>query len=129
MSLFSKPDRTTIKTIGVVLIVSIGFVALSVNDDLPSRVVVPWAKGECFWLNGTITDKTMVDDGMTTDYQFYVVGTLDNTTEFNAIVHGTKLEYEIMPVGLHYEGHICDTMTLREAVINGTVEIFDWIVS
>ena len=128
MSLFTLPDRTTVKTVGIVIMVSISFAIVSVNDDLPSRVVVPWAKGDCFWLNGTIMDKEARDDGLTTDYRFYVQGTLDNTTEFNSIVHGTKLEYEIMPIGLHYEGHICDTVTLREAVINGTVEIIDWVI-
>lgn len=128
VSLFILPDRTTVKVIAVVVMFGFGFLAISVNDDLPSRIVVPWAKGECYWLNGTIVSKEMVDDGMTTDYRWYIVGTLDNETEFNSIVHGTKTEYALIPAGIQYEGQVCDTMTLREAVVNGTVEIVDWVV-
>ena len=127
MSLFRRPDKDTARIIGSVIIAAILFLAVSVRDELPSRVVIPWAKGDCFWLNGTIIHKEKVDEGLTTGYHFYVVGTLDNETEFNSIVHGTKFEYDLMPVGLHYEGHVCDTVTLREAVANGTVEIIDWV--
>ena len=128
MSLLRLPNKDDVRIVAAVFIATIVFLALSIKDDLPTRVVVPWAKGECFWLNGTIVDKEKVDDGMTTGYHFYVVGTLDNTTEFNSIVHGTSLEYNLMPVGLQYEGRVCDTLTLREAVANGTVDIIDWII-
>lgn len=92
----------------------------------PARVVVPWDEGQCMWLNGTVEDKEMAEDssgGM--NYFFLVNGTLDNETSFHAQVIGTQFDYLFVPIGLHYEGEICDTVPLREAVYTGIIRFID----
>ena len=78
------------------------------------------------WLNGTVEDKEMAEDssgGM--NYFFLVNGTLDNETSFHAQVIGTQFDYLFVPIGLHYEGEICDTVPLREAVYTGIIRFID----
>ena len=128
MSLFRKPPDGTVSTIGIVIMVTLASAILYVGDDLPDRIVVPWGQGECYWLNGTVVDREKMDNRLTTTYQWHVVGTLDNNTSFDSLIYGNSFEWVMIPVGAHYEGHVCDTMPLRDAVLNGTVEIIDWVV-
>ena len=115
--------------------------ALIFTPALPERVVPWWNEGTCWWFNGTIEDKWMEDnDGMpgTTDYLFLVNGTLkelnesspllytNNSTRIEVLVHGGPLDWADFNVGDRYEGYACDTMTLREAVANGTIEFLLW---
>ena len=88
-----------------------------------------WDEGHCWWFNGTIEDKWIEEgDGnaLTKDYKFLVNGTLDNTTDIVVVVHGSAWDYEFFNVGMHYEGLACDTVPLREAVIDGTVHFLLW---
>ena len=118
------------------------FFAVIFAPALPERVVPWWNEGQCWWFNGTIEDKWTADnDGMrgTTDYLFLVNGTLNEliesshgllytneTTAISVIVHGGPIDYAMFNVGDHYNGYACDTMTLREAVANGTIEFLLW---
>ena len=109
---------------------------------LPERIVPWWNEGQCWWFNGTIQDKWIEEgDGMraTKDYIFLVNGTLNelnettpvlydanSTTRIEVLVHGGLWDYTYFKVGDNYEGYACDTMTLREAVINGSIEFLIW---
>ena len=95
---------------------------------IPHRVadVFPWSEGECWWFNGTVEDKWMEKHTATTNYKFLVNGTLDNSTEISMVFTGGFWDYEYYQVGMRYEGFACDTVTLREAVVAGTLEIILW---
>ena len=124
-------------TAGVLFLLAVIFA-----PSLPERVVPWWNEGTCWWFNGTIEDKWTEDnDGMpgTEDYIFLVNGTLNelnettpvlyvanSTTNIEVLVHGGPWDYAYFNVGDHYEGYACDTMTLREAVANGTIEFLMW---
>ena len=111
---------------------------------LPERVVVWWDEGQCWWFNGTVEDKWIEEgDGtdFTKDYLFLVNGTLsdlnettpllydyNNTTYITVVVHGDAWDYQYFNVGAAYEGYACDTVPLREAVIDGTIEFILWTV-
>ena len=92
----------------------------------PARVVVPWDEGQCMWLNGTVENKSIeLDANGGTNYFFLVNGTLDNETSFHAEVIGSQLDYLLVPIGYHYEGEICDTVPLREAIYTGIIRFID----
>jgi len=89
-------------------------------------VVVPWDEGQCIWLNGTIEDKQVREDSTGgLNYFFLVNGTLDNETSFHAEVVGTQFDYLLVSIGYNYEGEICDSVPLRQAIYDGTVRFID----
>jgi len=129
-------------TFGAITVAVLFILAVIFMPALPERIVPWWNEGQCWWFNGTIEDKYVVDnDGMpgTEDYIFIVNGTLNelnettpllydanSTTAIEVMVHGGPWDYAYFEVGDNYEGYACDTMTLREAVINGSIEFLIW---
>lgn len=92
----------------------------------PTQIMVPWEEGECMWLNGTIEDKEIrYDSSGGMNYFFLVNGTLDNETSFHAEVLGDRTDYLLVPIGFNYEGEICDSVSLRQAIWSGTVHFID----
>jgi hypothetical protein len=132
----------TVKVI-TCLVVSLFVAAFMFSPALPERIVPWWGENQCWWFNGTIEDKYIAEsDGVskTKDYVFIVNGTLnplendtagmyyDSNTSVNitVAVHGGFWDYEYFQIGENYEGYMCDSMTLREAVVNGTIEFLLW---
>lgn len=106
-----------------------GLIFLSLTTAIittPARVVVPWDEGQCMWLNGTVENKSIeLDANGGMNYFFLVNGTLDNETSFHAEVIGSQFDYLLVPIGYHYEGEICDTVPLREAIYTGIIRFID----
>ena len=50
-----------------------------------------------------------------------VDGTLDNYTDIQMEVHGDAFLYGVLPIGSYYNGTICDTIPLRDAIIEGVI--------
>jgi hypothetical protein len=132
----------TAKVITGLVVVMIA-AALMFAPPLPERIIPWWNENQCWWFNGTIEDKYVLEaDGIRTtkDYVFIVNGTLnplendtvgmyydpDTSVNITVAVHGGYWDYEYFEIGEHYEGYMCDSMTLREAVINGTIEFLIW---
>ena len=96
--------------------------SVSLLPPLPARIVPFWEEDSCMWFDGEIVSKRIENQGLiTADYIFGVDGTLDNLTDIQMEVHSDVFLYEILPIGAYYNGTICDTVPLRQAVIDGVI--------
>lgn len=96
--------------------------SVSLMPPLPARVVPFWEEDSCMWFDGEIVSKRIENEGLVTaDYIFVVHGTLDNETDVELEVHGDVFFYELLPIGSYYNGTICDTIPLRDAIIGGII--------
>ena len=85
----------------------------------------PWVDDECFWVGGIVEKKeTRWDNG--NYYVFTINGTIDNATPYRAEILGNQFLYATLPVNSYYESEVCNTMTLREAFTNGTIQLIDY---
>lgn len=101
----------------IILILSV-----SLMPPLPARVVPFWEEDSCMWFDGEIVSKRIENEGLiTADYILGVDGTLDNFTDIQMEVHSDVFVYEILPIGAYYNGTVCDTVPLRQAVIDGVI--------
>lgn len=85
-----------------------------------------WEDGECFWLNGTIEDKRILQNENGFNYLFLVNGTVNNETPYLAEVAGDRVLYAVLPIGATHSDEVCDSVTLRDALTNGTVKLIHW---
>lgn len=96
--------------------------SVSMMPPLPARVVPFWEEDSCMWFDGEIVSKRIENEGLVTaDYIFVVNGTLDNETDIQMEVHGDIFFYELLPIGSYYNGTVCDTIPLRQAVVDGVI--------
>mgnify|MGYP001032201111 CR=1 FL=1 len=97
--------------------------SVSMMPPLPARIVPFWEEDSCMWFDGEIVSKRIENEGLVTaNYIFVVNGTLDNETDIQMEVHGDIFFYELLPIGSYYNGTICDTVPLRQAVIDGVIK-------
>lgn len=95
---------------------------VSLMPPLPARIVPFWEEDSCMWFDGEIVSKRIENEGLiTADYILGVDGTLDNFTDIQMEVYSDVFIYEILPIGAYYNGTICDTVPLRQAVIDGVI--------
>ena len=94
----------------------------SIMPPMSNRIVPFWEEDSCHWLDGHITEKYMQNEGLVTaEYIFVVNGTVDNYTDLQITIYGTALHYQFFQVGDYYNGTICDTLSLREAISEGVI--------
>lgn len=86
----------------------------------------PWVDGECYWVGGTVQDKRIYIEGDDFYYLFLINGTVDNETPYLAEIAGSRLMYLTIPNGTYYESEVCDSITLRDALANGTVKLLNY---
>tara|TARA_R110000851_G_scaffold108116_5_gene228993 strand:+ start:5691 stop:6062 length:372 start_codon:yes stop_codon:yes gene_type:complete len=104
------------------LFVVLIFTTASFLPPLPTRIVPFWEEDTCMWFDGEIISKRIENEGLiTADYIFVVDGTLDNYTDIQMEVHGDAFLYGVLPIGSYYNGTICDTIPLRDAIIEGVI--------
>ena len=102
----------------------------SFAPPLPAQIVPWWEEDSCKWFNGTIVEKEFekTSPGQA-EYKFWVNGTLDNQTEVQMVIYGDPIHWLVLEEGMVYEGTVCNTLTLREAIRNGTIHLIDVILS
>lgn len=86
----------------------------------------PWVEGECYWVDGTVEDKRIFIDGEDFYYLFLINGTVNNNTPYLAEIAGSRLMYITVPNGSYYASEVCDAITLRDALANGTIKLLSY---
>lgn len=105
-------------------------VGASFAPPLPAQIVPWWEDDSCKWFNGTIIDKEIINTSPgQAEYKFWVNGTLDNETEVQMVIYGDPIHYLVIKEGMIYEGTVCNTLPLREAILNGTIHLIDVVFS
>lgn len=112
------------------ILMGVMFALASATPPIPSHIVPFWEEGSCQWFNGTVVDKEIVQiSPQVAEYKFYVEGTLDNNTSVDMIIYGGPLYYQALPINTTYEGQVCDTLPLREAIMDGTIHFVSVVFS
>ena len=102
----------------------------SLAPPLPAQIVPWWEDDSCKWFNGKIVRKQIIATGPgQAEYKFWVNGTLDNETEVQMVIYGDPIHYLVIDEGMNYEGTVCNTLSLREAIRNGTIHLIDVVLS
>src|SRR5210317_1412775 len=123
-------DRaTTVKAVLMVVMMVMWSFSIAVVVTSPARyptTYFPWVDDECYWVGGVIEKKEAKFDETGTSYIFTINGTIDNGTPYKAEVLGSRLLYLTLPVNSYYENKVCNTITLREAFTNGSIQIIEY---
>jgi len=123
-------DRaTTVKAVLMVVMMVMWSFSIAVVVTSPARyptTYFPWVDDECYWVGGVIEKKEAKFDETGTSYIFTINGTIDNGTPYKAEVLGSRLLYLTLPVNSYYENTVCNTITLREAFTNGSIQIIEY---
>lgn len=119
---------STVKAVLLVMMMVMWSASIAVIISSPAKyptTYFPWVDDECFWVGGIVEKKeTRWDNG--NYYVFTINGTIDNATPYRAEILGNQFLYATLPVNSYYENEVCNTLTLREAFTNGTIQLIDY---